>query len=113
MLLLLFVVVALVIAIAFLGQDEQSVGGPGDPDGTGPDGLLALRLLVEETGGTTIRNLGLPTDEVDVAILAFPPTPPINFQDPEAEIPEPNWEPLLNWVDRGGCLLYTSDAADE
>ena len=108
-LLLLFVVVALVIAIAFLGQDEQSVGGPGDPDGTGPDGLLALRLLVEETGGTTIRNLGLPTDEVDVAILAFPPTPPINFQDPEAEIPEPNWEPLLNWVDRGGVLITSVD----
>lgn len=108
-LLFLLVIVGLVIAIAFLGRDEQSVGGPGDANGTSADGLLALRLLIDETGGTTIRNLGLPGDEVDVAILPFPPVPPINFQDPDAEIPEPNWEPLQSWIREGGVLITSLD----
>ena len=74
------VVLAMVLVIAFVGQDDGIVGGPGDPDGTGPDGLLALRLLIEETGGSTIRNLGLPPDDVDVALLVFQPLPPSTFK---------------------------------
>ena len=99
------VVLAIVLVIAFVGQDDGIVGGPGDPDGTGPDGLLALRLLIEETGGSTIRNLGLPPDDVDVALLVFQPLPPINLQDIQTAPPEPDWEPLLEWVERGGVLI--------
>ena len=95
----------MVLVIAFVGQDDGIVGGPGDPDGTGPDGLLALRLLIEETGGSTIRNLGLPPDDVDVALLVFQPLPPINLQDIQTAPPEPDWEPLLEWVERGGVLI--------
>ena len=103
------VVVAIVIVIAFVGQDDAVVGGPGDPDGTGPDGLLALRLLVEETGGSTIRNVGLPSEDVDVALLVFPPMPPLNLQDLDVAPPEPNWEPLLAWVEGGGVLITSTE----
>ena len=35
--------------------------------------------------------------------------PPINFQDPDAEIPEPNWEPLQSWIREGGVLITSLD----
>ena len=101
--------VAAVLVIAFFGQDDAAIGGPGDPDGTGPDGLLALRLLVEETGGSTIQDLGLPGTSVDVALLVFAPVPPVNIEDLQAPPPEPNWEPLLGWVEAGGVLITSVD----
>ncbi len=103
------VIVAIVVVIAFVGQDDAAVGGPGDPDGTGPDGLLALRLLIEETGGSTIRNIGLPPDEVDVALLVFAPVPPITIQDIQTAPPEPDWGPLIAWVESGGVLITSVD----
>ena len=99
------VAIALVLGVAFLGQDDPAVGGPGDPDGTGPDGLLALRLLIEESGADTVRNLGLPGDDIDVGLLVFPPIPPFTVQDLDVAPPEPNWVPLLNWVEAGGVLV--------
>ena len=103
------VAIGLVFAIAFLGQDDPAIGGPGDPNGTGPDGLLALRLLIEESGGNTQRNVGLPGDDIDVGLLVFPPIPPITIEDIQTAPPEPNWVPLLNWVERGGVLVTSVD----
>jgi len=103
------VVVGLVIAISFLGQDDAVIGGAGDPDGTGPDGLLGLRLLIEETGGSTIRNLGLPGEDIDVALLVFAPIPPIDVQDVQTAPPEPNWAPLIEWIEEGGVLVTSVD----
>lgn len=100
----LFVVVTLVVAIAFLGRSDTAVGGFADPDGTGPDGLLALRWFIEEAGGDTERDVGLPNDDIDVAILAFGPIPPVTADGFDASR-EPNWGPLLAWVERGGVLI--------
>ncbi len=104
----LLVVAALVIAIAFLGRSDAAVGGFADPDGTGPDGLLALRLFVDEAGGSAVRDVGLPSDEIDVAILAFPPSPPFTADGIDIER-APNWGPLLDWVARGGTLVTSVD----
>lgn len=102
------VLIGLVVAIAFFGQDEAAVGGAADADGTGPDGFFALRLLIEESGSDTIRNVGLPTDDIDVAILAFGPVAPFVVGGTDAP-PEPTWEPLHDWIRAGGTLITAVD----
>ena len=53
-------IVAAVFAIAFFGQDDgDNVGGFADPTGTGLEGLLGLRLLIEESGGDVVLDLSL------------------------------------------------------
>jgi hypothetical protein len=103
----LLAVAAAIVLIAFSTSGTPSVGGFADPDGTGPEGLRGLRLFIEEAGGDTLRNVGLPTDDVDVAILAN-----------QAQIRVPtgdevrSWELLLDWIRRGGTLITSIDDVD-
>lgn len=104
----LLLAAAAVILLAFSTRDDPNIGTPGDPDGVGVDGLLALRLFVEESGGDTQRNVGLPGEDVDVAVMAIP-----SFGSPfgaeEGVNAVRSWEPLLDWVRDGGTLLTSLD----
>lgn len=105
----LVAVVAAVLAIGFFSQDTagSNVGGFADPTGTGLEGLLGYRLLIEESGGTTVLDSGLPDDSVDVALLATNPFPPF-VVDAEVGFVE-SWVPLLEWVEQGGTLITSVD----
>ena len=105
----LVAIVAAVFAIGFFSQDDgaDNVGGFADPTGTGLEGLLGYRLLIEESGGTTVLDSGLPDDSTDVAILATIPFPPFAL-DQETTFVE-SWVPLLDWVDSGGTLITSVD----
>ncbi len=94
-----------VFLFAFSTRNDPNIGGYGDPDGVGPNGMLAARLFVEEAGGRTQRNVGLPDDDIDVAILTglLAPQPPFGADDTIVE----SWQPLLDWVRVGGTLLTT------
>ena len=104
----LLLIAAAVVLLAFSTRDDPNIGTPGDPDGVGEFGLLAMRLLVEESGGQTQRNVGLPAADVDVAVMAIPA-----FGAPFGAEQDVNavrtWEPLLDWVRDGGTLLTSLD----
>ena len=103
-------IVAAVFAIAFFGQDDgDNVGGFADPTGTGLEGLLGLRLLIEESGGDVVLDAGLPDETIDVAILALPVFPPV--LETEGEDFVESWVPLLEWVEDGGTLLTSIEVA--
>lgn len=108
----LLAVGAFVVLFALATRGDPNIGGYADPDGVGPNGLLAARLFVEEAGGDTQRNVGLPTEDIDVAILAAPefssePLPPFGLDDTGVL----SWQPLLDWVRNGGILITTYDVA--
>ncbi len=101
---LLFMLAAAILAIGFFSQSEDfEVGGFADPNGTGPEGLLAYRLLVEETGGTAELEVVLPDESIDVAVLASPPFPPLFATEGEEFLV--SWEPILEWIQGGGTLI--------
>lgn len=106
----LFVIVAAVVVIAFVGQDSTEIGGFADPNGTGPEGLLAFNLFIQEAGGSTVLDVRSPGPEIDVAVLATPA-----YDDVFAEVTgEPdrtdeNYRPVLDWVDAGGTLITSVD----
>ena len=103
-------VLGAVLVIGFFSQgDENTVGGFADPRGTGQQGLLGYRLLIEESGAEAVLDAGLPDDSVDVAVLATNPLPP--FLAVEGEDYIESWVPLLEWVERGGTLITSIDVA--
>ncbi len=107
---ILLAVVAAVFVIGFFSQDDgDDVGGFADPQGTGLEGLLGYRLLVEELGGTTELDVSLPDESIDVALLATNPITP--FLAVEGEDFVESWVPLLEWVDQGGTLITSIDVA--
>ena len=104
-------VVAAVFLIGFFSQDDgaDSVGGFADPTGTGLEGLLGYRLLIEETGGSVVLDSGLPGESIDVAILAT--NSAIPFLATEGEDFVESWVPMLEWIEAGGTLITSIDVA--
>lgn len=109
LLMIILGIVAAVFAIGFFSQDDGTdpVGGFADPEGTGSEGLLAYRLLIEETGGETLIDVGLPDDAIDVAVLSSSPFLPFNATEGEDFVE--SWVPLLEWVRQGGTLITSID----
>lgn len=107
----LVAIVAAVIAIGFFSRDDglDNAGTFADPNGTGLEGLLGLRLFIEEGGGQTALDVGLPDDSIDVAILALDGPAPFLFEEGEAFVE--SWVPLLDWVEDGGVLITSIDVA--
>lgn len=101
---------AAIVAIAFAGQDSAEIGGFADPNGTGSEGLLAFNLFIQEAGGQTALDVGNPTPDIDVAVLATPV-----YNDVFAEIQgdddqtAENYAPILDWIEAGGILLTSID----
>ncbi len=107
---LVIAIFASVFAIGFFSQEEEfNLGGFADPRGTGEEGLLAYRLLIEETGGTAQLDVELPDETADVAVLATPPFPPLFANEGEEFIE--SWVPILDWVAEGGTLISSVDVA--
>lgn len=107
---LVIAIVGAVVAIGFFSQDSEfDLGGFADPEGVGPEGLLAYRILIEETGGTVVVDAEFPTRETDVAILATPPFPPLFAVEGEEFVE--SWVPMLEWVSNGGTLITSVDVA--
>lgn len=103
-------IIGMVFAIGFFSQDDQfELGGFADPRGTGPEGLLAFRLLIEETGGTAVLDVELPNNDADVAVLATPPFPPLFAVEGEEFVE--SWVPILEWIEQGGTLITSVDVA--
>lgn len=106
----LAVIAALTVLLAFAGRDDPSIGGVADPEGTGRQGLGALRLLIEESGGTVELDVGTPAATIDVAVLATRA-----YEDFLAEVEgresrtEENFGPVLEWVEGGGTLVTSVD----
>ena len=104
----LLLAAAAVVLLAFTTRDDPNIGTPGDPNGVGEFGLLGFRLFVEESGGDTQRNVGLPGEDIDVAVMAIPRFgPPFGAEDGVNALE--TWEPLLDWVRDGGTLLTSLD----
>lgn len=107
---LIIAIIGAVFAIGFFSQDDEvELGGFADPRGVGAEGLLAYRLLIEETGGTALLDVDLPDDDADVAILATPPFPPL-FATEGEEFVE-SWVPILEWIADGGVLITSVNVA--
>ena len=101
----------LVLLLAFSSNEPPNIGGVGDPDGLGPEGLLAARLFVEESGGETVREVGVPDPNIDVAILSNPDLSEPFSLDEDLELAM-SWRPLLDWVRNGGTLLTSLDVPE-
>jgi hypothetical protein len=104
-------VAALVLLVAFAGQDDATVGTTGDPSGTGRTGMLALRLLVDESGGTTDADVDYPDASHDVAVMALPLYVDVlaQFDESEEDTTAEIVRPLLDWVEAGGVLITGVD----
>ncbi len=106
----LLLVGAAVVAIAFAGQDDAAIGGFADPSGTGPEGLLAFNLFVQEAGGSTEIEVNNPGPDIDVALLATPAYNDVfSAVTGEDDQTEQNYAPLLAWVEEGGLLVTSMD----
>ena len=108
---LLVAIVGAVFVIGFFSQDDglDDAGSFADPTGTGLEGLLGLRLFVEEAGGEALLDVGLPDESVDVAILALPGNRPLLSEEGNDFVT--SWVPLLEWVEDGGVLVTSIDVA--
>ena len=106
----LLIVGAAVVAIAFVGQDDAAIGGFADPNGTGPEGLLAFNEFVQEAGGSTELDVNNPGPDIDVALLATPAYIDVfSSVTGEEDRTEQNYAPLLAWVENGGLLITSVD----
>ena len=117
----------LLVLLAVSSQNSTNLGGRADPRGSGPQGLLAARLFVEEAGGSTELDVYVPSEDIDIAILSIDQnnffdvddlpvepnndgTEPDDDQDNDGEITIiESWEPLLRWVGDGGILITEQD----
>jgi len=106
-------VVATMLFVAFAGQDDTEIGGFADADGTGREGLLALRLLAEESGGTFDPTVSFPGPEHDVVFLPAPLYDDFLAEfDGSEDNTEENHQPILKWVDTGGVLITAVDVPE-
>lgn len=106
----LLVIAVAIVAIAFAGQDSTEIGGFADPNGTGPEGLLAFNLFVQEAGGQTVLDVGNPGPEIDVSLLATPAYDDVFASvTGEPDRTDENYRPILDWVDAGGVLITSVD----
>ncbi|MGI9608249.1 MAG: DUF4350 domain-containing protein [Acidimicrobiales bacterium] len=106
----LVAVVAVVVVLSWAGQDDRELGGFADPDGLGPDGLGALRALIDESGGSADPAVSTPTEAHDVALLALPLY--VDFLsglDGTDDSTVENHQPILEWVREGGVLVTGVD----
>ncbi len=106
-------IAAIVLLVAFAGQDDATVGSTGDPNGTGRTGLLALRLFVDEAGGVADPDVSYPDASHDVAIVALPLYVDIlaQFDDSADDTTDEIVQPILDWVEDGGVLITGVDIA--
>jgi len=106
-------IAAIVLLVAFAGQDDATVGSTGDPNGTGRTGLLALRLFVDEAGGVADPDVSYPDASHDVAIVALPLYADIlaQFDDSADDTTDEIVQPILDWVEDGGVLITGVDIA--
>lgn len=101
----LFVVAAGVILVAFLGQDDKELGGRADPNGFGREGIAALRVMIERTGGVT-TDVSVPADGHDVTIL---PTMSYEIAVAFGADEDAVYGPILDWVEAGGTLVTATE----
>ncbi len=106
-------IAAIVLLVAFAGQDDATVGSTGDPNGTGRTGLLALRLFVDEAGGVADPSVSYPDASHDVAIVALPLYVDIlaQFDESAEDTTDEIVQPILDWVEDGGVLITGVDIA--
>lgn len=88
------VLVGLVIAVGPPASER-----PYDPDGVGPTGLGGLVELLEQSSGQVDVSTDLP---IDLSTRLLVPTDRGSVSRDEA---------ILDWVERGGTLIVTADAA--
>lgn len=102
--------IALVVVVLVFGQDDDTNQRALDPRSTGRDGLKALRLLIDESGGSASLDVSEPSDEHDVAILATNAYVDVwaELQDRDDQTEE-LFAPILAWVEQGGVLVTGVD----
>ena len=109
----LVIIALLLVLLAFSSSDEVNIGGRADPNGSGPEGMLAARLLVERAGGQTRLDVGVPSEDIDVAILPeadpFFDTGPLVPEDDDDFVIVESWAPLQDWIRDGGILITEQD----
>lgn len=106
----LLAMAAAVVAIAFAGRDSAEIGGFADPSGTGPQGLLALTLFVDEAGGSAVTGVDNPPADMAVAILATPAYNDVfSAVTGEPDRTSENYAPIIEWVEAGGTLITSVD----
>ena len=106
----LAVVAGIIFLIAFATREQPELGGFADPEGTGPEGLRALRLMVEESGGSAETDVAFPDSDADVALLATRAYDDFfaAVEGRESEAVE-RIAPVLDWVEAGGTLISSVD----
>ncbi len=86
-------IAAVVLGGAYLGASRQNPGAPLDPTSTSPDGAKAVVELVGRLGGEIHVVEGVPTADVDVALVL------------EDRFGREQADDLEGWVRRGGTLV--------
>ena len=97
----MLIVAAGIVLLAFVGGDENTLGGRNDPNGFGREGLAGLRVMIERSGGVVDSDATSPEGS-DVAILssnAFEVA--VAFGATEDSV----YGPMLDWVRDGGTLV--------
>ena len=103
------VMIVLIVVVIVLSQDDDQNRRALDPFGTGPDGLAALRLLIEESGGDVSTDVSTP-ERQQVAILASDVYDDVfaDFEGRDDQTAQ-RYEPVLDWVSDGGILITGVD----
>lgn len=86
-------IVLVVFVAAYFGSSQQNPGPPLDPTSTSPDGARAVVELVDRLGGEMQVVDGVPSRDVDVALVL------------EDRLPREQADDLEDWVRRGGTLV--------
>lgn len=97
----MLIVAAGIVLLAFVGDDENTLGGRNDPNGFGREGLAGLRVMIERSGGV-VDSDATSLEGNDVAILArntFEVA--VAFGASEESV----YGPMLDWVRDGGTLI--------